>query len=132
MQSWGPTVVAVVLATIAAVITGISVSGKKTSKSELAVASGGKGPYRRYDARPTKDLYDRLGETVQALRDAANDKNWMIDWRRVDELQKQGAEHLNANDAKNAVRHQSEAIIETMNQLREQHNRAAGETRAEE
>ncbi len=37
-------------------------------------------------------------------------------------------EALKAKDAKGAIRNQAEAIIETMNQLREQHNRAANET----
>ncbi len=128
MQSWGPTTVAILLAIIAAVATTVSMVKNKQTKPVLAPPSGGKGPYRRYDARPTKDLYDRLGETVQALRDASNDKNWMIDWSKVDQLQRLGEKCLLAKDAKNAVRHQSEAIVETMNQLREQHNRAASDT----
>lgn len=128
MQSWGPTMVAILLAMIAAAVTTVSAIKNKRTKPVLATPSGGKGPYRRYNARPTKDLYDRLGETVQALREASNDKNWMIDWSKVDQLQRLGEERLSAKDAKNAVRHQSEAIVETMNQLREQHNRAASDT----
>ena len=73
-------------------------------------------------------MFERLAETVQALRDAANEKSWMIDWSKVDDHQKQGAKALSTTDAKSAIRHQSEAIIETMNQLRDQHDRSASET----
>jgi len=128
LTSWGPVIVACILALIAAAVTVAVFLGRKDDTSGRLVSSGGKGPYRRYDARPTKEMFERLGETVQALRDAATEKNWMIDWSTVDDHQKQGAEHLNSNDAKNAIRHQSEAIIETMNQLRDQHDRSASET----
>ncbi len=78
--------------------------------------------------RPTKSLYDRLGETVQALRDAATTNNWMMDWKRVDDQQSAGRDALERREVKAAIRAQSEAVIETMNQLREQNNRAANET----
>ncbi len=128
IQSWGPTVVAIILAVIAAVVTAISYWNKHDQKSLQLPTSGGKGPYRRYDARPTAELFQRLGETVQDLRNAASENNWMIDWSKVDEHQKRGNAALAAKDAKNAILHQSQAIVETMNQLREQHNRAASET----
>ena len=91
-------------------------------------ASGGKGPYRRYDATATSELYKRLGATVEALRDAASDRNWMMDWKTIDQHQQAGAEAIKAKEAKKAIRCQAEAIIETMNQLRQQNNRAANET----
>ncbi len=52
----------------------------------------------------------------------------MMDWKKVDEFQQQGSEALKAKDPKQAIRYQAEAIIETMNQLREQNNRAANDT----
>jgi serine/threonine protein phosphatase PrpC len=128
IQSWGPVIVASILAGIAAVVTGVVFFGRDKEGIGHIAASGGKGPYRRYDARPTKEMFERLAETVQALRDAANEKNWMIDWSKVDDHQKQGAKALSTTDAKSAIRHQSEAIIETMNQLRDQHDRSASET----
>ena len=92
---------------------------------------GGKGPYRRYDATPTADLYQRLGATVQALKDASKQNNWMMEWKKVDKYQARGLQALKANNAKGAIRCQAQAIIETMNQLREQNNRAANETAIE-
>ncbi len=69
-----------------------------------------------------------MGTTVAELREAAADKNWMMNWKKIDDFQQKGAAALKAKDAKQAIRYQAEAIIETMNQLREQHNRAANET----
>ena len=90
--------------------------------------SGGKAPYRRYSAEPSQGLYDRLGETVEALRAAASENNWLMDWTKIDDLQSRGSSELKEQNAENAIRMQAEAIVETMHQLREQNNRAAGET----
>ena len=127
-RAWGPMIVAVILGVIAAVVSFTQHLKNRKANPLHPAAAGGKGPYRSYDATPTSDLYDRLGGTVQALRDAASDKNWMMDWRKVDDFQRQGSKALKEKDAKRAIRLQSQAIIETMNQLREQNNRAANET----
>ena len=92
---------------------------------------GGKGPYRRYHSKPDRTLFDRLGSTVDDLRNAANAKNWSIDWREIDQLQAKGLGAIEANDGKTAIRFQAEAIVQTMYQLRQQHNRSAGETAIE-
>jgi len=130
LQLWGPMVMAILLGLISA---GVCFYQFQTSKKTIASrplprVSGGKAPYRRYPAKPTRELFDRLGDTVTALRAAASEHNWMMDWTRIDELQQQGATELGKQNARLAIRHQAEAIIETMHQLREQNNRAAGET----
>ena len=85
-------------------------------------------PYRRYPIKPDESLIARLGGTVQALRDAAVEKGWQLDWSRVDSLQAQAQSSRESKKMADAVRLQSEAIIETMQQLREQHNRQAGDS----
>ena len=125
---WGPMIVAIILGIIAAVFSIVQLVTHRSDARPATPNSGGKGPYRRYNAKPTSELYERLGGTVQALRDAANEKNWMMDWHKVDKFQKRGGKALKSKDAKGAIRFQAEAIIETMNQLREQNNRAANET----
>lgn len=127
-QSVGGMVVMLVLAAIAG---GISIRQYLRFKEAFAarpVAAGGKAPYRRYDAKPTNELYNRLGDTVRKLKEAAEERNWMMEWEKVDKFQAQGVEALRSKDIKQAIRFQAEAIIETMKQLREQHNRAANET----
>ncbi|QDT04662.1 Putative protein phosphatase 2C-type [Rubripirellula lacrimiformis] len=128
-RNWiGPMVVAIMLGAITsaiAVFQWLTAGKRDPIRGNL---KGAKGPYRRYDATPNRSLYEKLGDTVQALKDAANQNNWMMDWQKVDAHQQQGRESLGNKDIKAAIRSQSEAVIETMNQLREQNNRAANET----
>lgn len=99
-----------------------------TDSSGIPRAYGGKGPYRRYVSKPDQTLFDRLGKTVDELREAAKLKNWMMDWHQIDSLQQEGAVAMQGGDGKSAIHLQAKAIVETMNQLREQHNRSAEDT----
>jgi protein phosphatase len=121
-------VVMLILGAIAAAFAATQYLKNRKQLELRPIAAGGKGPYRRYDAKPTGELYDRLGATVQALRNAARERNWTMNWQKVESFQMKGSDALEAKDAKKAIRCQAEAIIETMKQLREQHNRAAGDT----
>lgn len=85
-------------------------------------------PYRRYRAKPGEALISRLGGTVQALREAAIEKGWNLQWDRIDALQAQADDARQRKDGCEAVRLQSEAILETMQQLRDQHNRRASDS----
>ncbi len=130
-QNWGPMVVCMILAMVGG---GFCISQHLSKRKKidpgkpLPKISGGKGPYRRYSAAATQELYQRLGDTVGKLRAAATTNNWLMDWEKIDELQAQGMAALKSKQPKEAIRLQAEAIIETMQQLREQHNRAANET----
>ena len=128
--AWAPMFIALVLGMIAAGFAGAQYAKNKqdVASKPLPKVSGGKAPYRRYSAAPTKALYDKLGSTVEELRQAADANNWMMDWNRINEHQKKGEKAIEAKQPKEAIRHQAEAIIQTMHQLREQHNRAANET----
>jgi len=131
MEKWSVMVMTTMLTLICGVATTFQLLRNRGTQEEPPVVSGGKGPYRKYDATPTADLYQRLGATVQALKDAATKNNWMMEWKKVDKYQARGDESLKANNPKGAIRCQAQAIIETMNQLREQNNRAANETAIE-
>lgn len=138
LQEPGPMIIAVIGAIISGVIAAMSYSSFKeqSRRRNLALrdgttipkAFGGNAPYRRYLAKPDETLYQRLGKTVEELRDAAKLKNWLMDWGQIDELQKQGAAAMQAGDGKSGISFQAKAIIETMHQLREQHDRSANET----
>lgn len=128
-RNWiGPMVVAILLGAITSVVAVIQYLQAPKRATDRISGARKAGPYRRYNARPTTELFERLGETVKALRDAANRNNWMMDWDKVDEMQSRGQESLRNRDIKSAISAQSEAVIETMHQLREQHNRSANET----
>ena len=130
LQLWGPMVMAILLGLIASGVCVYQYQTVDVSKTErpLPRVSGGKAPYRSYSAKPSRELYQRLGETVAALRAPANQNNWLMDWSVIDDLQNRGNEELKKQNSRQAIRLQGEAIIETMHQLREQNNRAAGET----
>ena len=128
LEAWGPMAVAIIITMISAMVSVVQYMRSEDSDERPAAFSGGEGPYRSYDAKPTAELYERLGATVGALKEAASENNWMMNWKKVDKLQGRGDQALKSRDPKQAIRFQSEAIIETMNQLREQNNRAANET----
>ncbi len=103
-------------------------SSRSPDTAAVPKAYGGKGPYRRYASAPDRELFDRLGQTVEELRNAAKLKNWLMEWSRIDQLQDQGSKAMDARDGKAGILCQAQAIVETMHQLREQHDRSAGET----
>ena len=56
---------------------------------------------------PGEVLISRLGGTVQALRDAAVEKGWRLDWSAVDQLQQQAEEARQRHRPVEAVRLQA-------------------------
>ena len=67
-----------------------NISSNRKRMEHRPVVGGGNGPYRSYDAKPTSELYDRLGATVQALRDAARERSWKMNWEEVDSFPTKG------------------------------------------
>jgi len=121
---------AIVAVTVGAIL-GIGCLALRSSRSKRTTNSKlpkGRAPYRSYNARPSLELYDRLGQTVQALRDASAEHNWLMEWESVDRCQAEGEKQITEGDASRAIQSQSLAIIEAMKQLREQQNRAASDT----
>jgi protein phosphatase len=127
----GPMGIAALLGVIAGIIT--TVQWFQLNPGSVANGSGGTtgSPYRQYDATPSPDLFLQLGDTVEKLREAAEANHWMMDWSKVEDLQSQGITALGNREISEAIRVQAEAVIETMNQLREQNDRSASETTVE-
>ncbi|MEZ6092573.1 MAG: PP2C family serine/threonine-protein phosphatase [Pirellulaceae bacterium] len=103
----------------------------ETNDSSSEVSKNGTSPYRRFDCSDSSALLDNLGSTVNALRDAAHEKKWKIDWSEVNVIEKDSRTARENGDLRKAVRLQSEAIIATMEQLREQHRRQANDSTIE-
>jgi hypothetical protein len=87
----------------------------------------GRGPYVRCDAVPDRELVERLAATVQELRDAAVQGNWVVDWASFNSYQGRGAAALGRGEMVQAVCEYSEAICFMMAQLRQQNNRKPGQ-----
>ena len=128
---FGPMLIAVLLGVIAGIITIVQWIQLNPAAVLPGPGIASSGPYRRYDATPGPDLYLQLGETVSKLREAAEMNNWLMNWSKVEQLQSQGVEALKKQEIGEAIRVQAEAVIETMNQLREQNDRSASETAIE-
>ncbi len=65
---------------------------------------------------------------MKALREAAEERKWKIDWAAVEKSFRQARAAADAKDFANAVRIQSQVIIELMQQIRKQRGEAAGDS----
>lgn len=126
----GPAIITAILSVIATIFTIYSWLNPPRGRSERHEPPGHRtsSPYRRYPAHADDAFANRLAGTVQALRDAANEKGWELDWTNINQLQEEAKQALNTRRLKDAVRLHGKAVLETMQQLREQHNRQAGES----
>ena len=127
MGNYGPMAIAFGLGVICFIVAYVQANEGQSPAIQVQPTPT-RSPYRRYDARPTAKLYHKLGETVNELREAASSKNWMMDWQSVEAIQAEGDKFLANGQLAKAINRQAQAIIETMNQLREQNNRAASDT----
>ena len=123
----GPMVVAVLLGIIAATVAGFQLRrlSQETSRPEPARRSVRSAPYRTYSAKPTKELLDGLVGVLDALKKAAEERRWAVDWTGVDSLLSEANAARGRNEFLPATARLSEAIVETMTQLRAQHRRSA-------
>jgi protein phosphatase len=130
LGQWATAAVTAVLSLVAIGFTLYSWLNPRQTRSERAPTPSQRttSPYRRYPAQADEPLLQRLAGTVQALRDAAVEKGWELHWENVDQLQSRATRAQDNRNLTEAVRLQSEAIIETMQQLRDQHSRQAGES----
>jgi protein phosphatase len=94
----------------------------------IAQAKRGAAPYRRFTCKPSDSMVARLRSTVTALREAADERDWLLEWKRVQQFQDDANQASQKGNWSEAVRLQAEAVIETMNQLREQHRRQAADS----
>jgi len=126
----GPMVVALLLSAIAAVI---AVVQYQRRLGWLAAEAGGgaamrgaggrgqrSGPYRTCSAKPTLRLLEKLDQVLVALKNAAQQRNWTVDWQQVDALIARDHELRKQGNLAEAMRIQAEAIVATMKQLRNQ------------
>jgi len=100
-------------------------------RREPAQADGsryGKGPYRQFRATPNLSLFEHLAGTMKALREAAEERKWKIDWTQLDSLFSQARAAADGRDFTTAVRLQSQLIIDLMQQIRTQRRDPASDS----
>jgi len=129
-QQWGGSIAIGILTLLAMIVT-LFIWLQPPSRSAAGAEgqnSRNSSPYRRYPVRPDDGLIHRLAGTVMALREAAREKGWKLNWSKIDHLQGLAERAHENRQGLEAVRLQCQAIIETMEQLREQRNRQAGDS----
>jgi len=121
----GPMVVALILSVIATVIS--IVQYRRRMKWGVSDSHAGNrssihrsGPYRSCSAKPTVRLLEKLDQVLAALKTAAVQRNWEVDWQQVDGLISQEQELRRKGKLALATQVQAQAIIATMKQLRNQ------------
>ncbi len=126
--SIGPMVVAFILGLIAAVLAFLHVRRNSTPHESPATARkpSRSAPYRTYSAKPSDVLFKRLDAVMDALRSAAKERRWDVDWTNVDSQLHQAQAARQKGDLKESTCCRAKAIIETMAQLRSQHRRSTG------
>lgn len=121
----GPMVVALILAAIATAISIFQYQrrmkwGVVDSQTGRRSSAHRAGPYRTCSAKPTVLLLEKLDQVLVALKTAAVQRNWEVDWEQVDGLITQEQELRRQGKLAQATQVQAQAIIATMKQLRNQ------------
>jgi PPM family protein phosphatase len=80
----------------------------------------GNGPYRNYKAEPKLALFEYLAGTMKALREAAIERQWKINWEPIDEMFRSARSSADTSDFSAAVKKQSMVIIKLMEQIKRQ------------
>lgn len=88
----------------------------------------GKGPYRHFKAAASLALFEHLAGTMKALREAAEERHWKIDWSAVEPTFRHARVAAENKDFVTAVRMQSQVIIELMKQIRKQRSDATSDS----
>lgn len=120
-NQWPVAIVACVLGVIA-LATGFVQMGRSGTAPEDAAIRYGKGPHRQYKAVPNLALFENLVGTMNALREASQERHWSIEWEPIDALHKDAQEAADSGDFSTAVCEQSQVIIDLMEQIRGQRN----------
>lgn len=112
-------VVACVLGGIA-LVTGLVQAYWTPGDASDASSRYGNGPYRQYPAAPNQALFEHLAGTMKSLREAAEERNWIIEWERLDTQFAEACTQADSKDFSEAIAIQSRVIIELMKQIRKQ------------
>lgn len=120
----GPAIVAVLLSAIAAVISLLQARGQQPADADAdrvdLPAHRRRGPYRACSAKPSTALLRKLNDVLLALKAAAAQRQWDIDWHQVDQWIEGESRLRKQGKLAEAMQLQAEAIASTMQQLRNQ------------
>jgi len=132
MFQWVPAAVALGGAAIAGLIGLVQRFGGLPSGTE--VGNGrmlGRGPYATVACPPSHELAQKLAGTLDELRAAARDGQWSIQWETLDDCCRKALAADETGNYAEAIRLYCRGISHTMNELRKQPPKRAGESALE-
>ena len=88
----------------------------------------GKAPYTATNCAPNRALVQKLGATLEELREAAREGRWSVDWGTFDELCRKAAMMDRGGDFPEAIRLSCRAITFMMKELRSQNMKKASDS----
>lgn len=103
-----------------ALFTGLAQAFWVGGDSSSLASRYGNGPYRQYKATADLPLFEHLAGTMKPLREAAEEREWKIDWAPLDQRFAQACALADEGKFMEAVRIQSQVIIDLMQQIRKQ------------
>lgn len=105
---------------LAAIAVGVFQLNTRRDPPEQPSTRYGMGPHRSYTARATESFFQYLAGTMKPLKEAAEEQEWSINWSEVNEKYAKASRMADEKDYAEAIRLQSEVIINLMNQIRNQ------------
>ncbi len=113
---------------VLALVTGLAQVFWNAPETNSSATRYGNGPYRQYKATAYQPLFEHLAGTMKSLREASEERNWKIDWPKLDERFAQACARADAQDFATAVSIQSQVIIDLMEQIRKQRGGNTGDS----
>ncbi len=95
-------------------------SRPRDSASRHAGGQRGSGPYCRYDAAPQEATVKAIAQIHEQLRSAAIEQDRVVDWNRLDGLERSAAAARDNHDYTSSVRDYCRAMTFLMRQIKKQ------------
>ncbi|HZL87307.1 MAG TPA: protein phosphatase 2C domain-containing protein [Pirellulaceae bacterium] len=114
---------AAVAAALAAIIGLVGLARRFGTGGGTSLADGrrmGRGPYSETFSQPDHEFLGKLAHTVDELREAAREGDWVIDWRKFDEFVSKALAADRDKQYIDGVRYFCRSITFMMNELRSQ------------
>jgi protein phosphatase len=122
---------------LAALVAGVVVLGVALlmqfsgGRNGIALVGGkrlGKGPYMHVPCAPNETFVDKLSETIAKLRETAVERQFGIDWTKINELLAKAEEARRAGRFSDSLREYARAVSQTMHELRSHNKKKASDS----
>jgi PPM family protein phosphatase len=130
LQQWPLAGISAVIGLLSLII-GFVRRGGREFDSDLSGDRYGKGPHRKYTLKPDSAFVDRLAGTIQALRDAAQENQWKVNWDEINKEQERGRAAEKSNDKSLAIQIYATIIVQVMNQARKRREEKSSDSSIE-